>query len=144
MANTNPMTMNATPSVIDQSSQKTYTTGLSDVLAYGSYRGSASVLWQASQYVKFQFGIGYAHDQAHVITGDAPCNPNSNLSGPQLIAASGPCHITSGTVNTSSFMYTATGVPNPNYRAVINDVGRRFWVDGSNTFDLSVSAVVMF
>ena len=27
---------------------------------------------------------------------------------------------------------------------VINDVGRRFWVDSSNTFDLFASAVVMF
>ena len=35
-------------------------------------------------------------------------------------------------------------VPNPNYRAVINDVGRRFWVDASNTYDLFGSAVFMF
>jgi hypothetical protein len=106
------------------------------VLAYGSYRGSASVMWQASEYVKFQFGVGYGHDQGHVITGDAPCNPSN-----KDIPTSGPCHLGDVTQNQN---YTATGLPNPNYRPTINDVGRRFWVDASNTFDLFASAVVMF
>jgi hypothetical protein len=129
-----PCTLTGPPcSVVDQNTQKVYTTGLTDVLAYGSYRGSASVMWQASEYVKFQFGVGYAHDQGHVITGDAPCNPSGNAVG-----TSGPCH------TTGSSSYNVTGVPNPNYRATINDVGRRFWVDASNTFDLFASAVVMF
>jgi hypothetical protein len=124
------------PSVVDPGSQKTYTTGLTDVLAYGSYRGSASIMWQASEYIKFQFGLGYGHDQGHVITGDAPCNPAH-----QEKATSGPCH--TGDV-TQGQAYTPTGLPNPNYRGSINDVGRRFWVDASNTFDLFASAVVMF
>jgi hypothetical protein len=127
-------------SVVDPSTQKVYTTGLTDVLAYGSYRGAASVMWQASEYVKFQFGFGYSHDQGHVLTGDAPCNQNTgNLSGIALLQAAGPCHTTAanGTI-------TSTGIPNPNYRQTINDVGRRFWVDDSNTFDLFASGVVMF
>ncbi len=128
---------NIPPSVVDPSSQKIYTTGLTDVLAYGSYRGSASVMWQASQYVKFQFGLGYGHDQGHVITGDAPCNPSS-----KTVPGSGPCH--TGGDPTSNSGYTVTGTPNPNYRATIDDPGRRFWVDASNTFDLFASAVVMF
>jgi hypothetical protein len=128
------------PSVVDTSTQKVYTTGLTDVLAYGSYRGSASVMWQASEYVKFQFGIGYAHDQGHVITGDAPCNPN----GPNgnTLQAAGPCHL--GDSTKPGAVLTPTGTPNPNYRGVINDVGRRYWVDDSNTFDLFASGVVMF
>ena len=126
------------PSVVDPTSQKAYTTGLSDVLAYGSYRGSASVMWQASTYVKFQFGLGYGHDQGHVITGDAPCNPSDKSS----LARSGPCHL--GDATMSSAMLTSTGLPNPNYRASINEVGRRFWVEASNTFDLFASGVVMF
>src|SRR6185312_3517184 len=125
---------NMPPSVVDPGSQKIYNTGLTDVLAYGSYRGSASVMWQASEYVKFQFGVGYAHDQGHVITGDAPCNPSGNA-----VSTSGPCHTSSSGANGSS-TYNVTGVPNPNYRASINDVGRRFWVDASNTFDLFASA----
>jgi hypothetical protein len=95
-------------------------------------------MWQASEYIKFQIGAGYGHDQGHVITGDAPCNPAN-----KDVATSGICHLVSGNGNGTS-TYTPTGVPNPNYRAVINDVGRRFWVDASNTFDLFASAVVMF
>jgi hypothetical protein len=133
MANPNPMGNDR--SVVDPMSQKTYTTGLTDVLAYGSYRGSASVMWQANEYVKFQFGIGYAHDQGHVITGDAPCNPSVKKE-----ATAGPCHIGDAMQGT----WTPTGQPNPNYRPTINDVGRRFWVDASNTFDLFAAGVVMF
>jgi hypothetical protein len=129
-------------SVVDPSTQKTYTTGLTDVLAYGSYRGSASVMWQASEYVKFQFGFGYSHDQGHVITGDAPCNPNTgNLSGVGLLQAAGPCHLGD---QSQGQTITSTGLPNPNFRQTINDVGRRYWVDSSNTFDLFASGVVMF
>jgi hypothetical protein len=134
LANPNPAGAVASPSVIDTGSQKTYTTGLTDVLAYGSYRGSASVMWRASQYIKFQFGVGYGHDQGHVLTGDAPCNPNGGT-----VANSGSCHTTS-----QSGAYVVTGVPNPNFRQSIDDVGRRFWVDASNTFDLFASGVVMF
>jgi hypothetical protein len=124
-------------SVVDTSTGKVYTTGLTDVLAYGSYRLSGSVMWQASEYVKFQFGLGYSHDQAHVITGDSPCSSNGNANA----ANAGPCH--SGDSSQGQAV-TPTGIPNPNYRGVINDVGRRYWVDNSNTFDLFASAVVMF
>jgi hypothetical protein len=123
-------------SVVNTGSQKAYTTGLTDVLAYGSYRGSASVMWQANPYVKFQGGLGYGHDQGHVITGDAPCNPSSKVA-----ATAGPCHIGDASLGQS---VTPTGLPNPNYRQTIDDVGRRFWVEASNTFDLFFSAVVMF
>jgi hypothetical protein len=134
IANTNP----AGPvSVVDTGSQKTYTTGLTDVLAYGSFRGSASVMWRASSFIKFQFGLGYGHEQGHVITGDAPCNPANKGD----ITKSGPCHLGDATLGQT---IVSTGVPNPNYRETINDVGRRFWVDASNTFDLFVSGVVMF
>jgi hypothetical protein len=125
--------------VVDPGSQKTYVTGLTDVLAYGSYRGSASVMWQANEYVKFQFGLGYGHEQGHVITGDAPCNPIP--VDQRDILKSGPCHLGDPTMNQQ---VVPTGLPNPNYRQTINDVGRRFWVDASNTFDLFASGVIMF
>jgi hypothetical protein len=126
---------NGPVSVINPSSQKVYVTGISDVLAYGSYRGSTSVLWQAGQYVKLQLGVGYKHDQAHVITGDAPCNPGDTSD----ITKSGPCH-----TQTSGGGIASTGLPNPNYRPTINEVGRRYWVDGSNTFDFFASVIAMF
>lgn len=128
----NPMTPCVPRSVIDPGSQKTYVTGLTDVSAYGSFRISGSATWQVGEYVKFQFGLGYRHDQGHQITGDAPCNPADKSD----ITKSGPCHTGNG--------LSSTGVPNPNYRASLNSVGRRYWVDASNTFDLFANAVVMF
>lgn len=130
-------TVNSARSVVDEGSQKTYFTGLSDVQAYGSYRGSASLTWQASDLVKFTFGIGYRHDQAHGIGGDQPCNPEFKGD----ITKSGPCHSGDETRGDS---ISATGVPNPNYRPTINAVGRRFVVDSSDTFDLFASGSVMF
>lgn len=127
-------TTNQPCSIVNEGSQKTYTTGLTDVSAYGSFRVSGSATWQVGEYVKFQFGLGFRHDQGHLITADAPCNPTDKSD----LTKSGPCHVGDGS-NIAS-----TGVPNPNYRATINSVGRRFWVDDSNTFDLFASGVVMF
>jgi hypothetical protein len=125
-------------SIIDPESQKTYTTGLGDVQAFTSFRASASVTWQASEYIKFQLGLGYRHDQGHGITGDQPCNP-----AVKEIPRSGPCR--SGD---DSFPgvgpLRATGLPNPNYRPTVNAVGRRFFVDDSNTVDFFASGMVMF
>lgn len=128
-------------SVVDvgPGSQKTYNTGLTDVYAHGSYRVSMSATWQASELVKFSIGGGYAFDQGHIITGDQPCNPSFKDEAGAVDRA-GPCH--SGDDNTQNV--TATGIPNPNYRPVLNVVGRRFYVDSSSTWDISVAGTVMF
>jgi len=131
----NPMTPCTSTSVVDEGSQKTYFTGLSDVQPYGSVRASASATWQASEFVKFQFGVGFRHDGGHGIGGDQPCNPERKDD----ISQSGPCRREAG-----NGVYTQTGSPNPNYRQTINAVGRRFYVDQSNTFDVFASGVVMF
>lgn len=133
-----PPGMRQPASVIDEGSQKTYVTGLTDVQQYASIRGSASVTWQASEFVKFNLGIGYMHDQKHGITGDQPCNPSFKDD----VFQSGPCK--SGNELNSGETISATGIPNPNYRPSINAVGRRFWVSDSNTFDVFASGVVMF
>lgn len=126
-------------SIVDTGSQKTYFTGLTDVSAYTSFRVSGAVTWQANEYVKFNFGLGYSHDQGHNIGGDAPCNPIKKFTdNTQNLQVGGPCR--SGDGNNPS----STGVANPNYRHSINAVGRRFFVDDSNTFDLQASGVVMF
>jgi len=122
-------------SVVDQASEKTYFTGLTLVEAHGSYRTSASVTWQASEYFKLNVGFGYRFEQGHGITNDQPCNPNFK----EDIGRSGPCH--SGTTTTG---LTSTGIPNPAYRPTINAVGRRFYVDQSHTFDVFAKGVVMF
>jgi hypothetical protein len=129
-------TTGCSPSIVDEGSQKTYFTGLSDVHAYGSYRGSISAMWQASEFVRFHFGVGYRHDQAHGISDDQPCNPDLKND----LTRAGPCK--TGGQNGQQFVQS--GLPNPNYRASINAVGRRFFVDSSNTFDIFASGVVMF
>ncbi|RYE94423.1 MAG: hypothetical protein EOO75_02045, partial [Myxococcales bacterium] len=87
-------------SVVDPSSQKVYSAGLTDVAAHGSFSISGSAQFQAGEYVKFQIGGGYTYIQPHLITGDQPCNPNfaSNID------KSGPCQST-GTTR------TANGIP---------------------------------
>lgn len=126
-------------SIVDTKSQKTYNTGLTDVYAHGVYRASASATWQASEYVKFSIGGGFQFDQGHVITGDQPCNP-AFKDEPNAIDRAGPCH--GGDDSTQNI--SATGIPNPNYRPVINVVGRRFYVDASQTWDVAISGTVMF
>ncbi len=126
------------PSVVNQSSQKVYFTGLSDVQQHGSYTFSTQFTWQAGQYVKFNLGGAYTLTQAHMISFDQPCNPDFSNN----VGKAGPCKQTrtSGTSTTT----TATGIPNPNYRAPVNMPGRRFKVDGSHAFDAWINATVMF
>ena len=133
----NPTTPCLPRSIINQGSQKTYTTGLADVSAYGSFHVSGSVTWQVGEYVKFNFGLGYRHDQGHAITADSPCNPSDKSD----LGKSGPCHVGDESAGQS---VSSSGLPNPNYRPTINAVGRRYWVDGSDTMDLFASGVVMF
>jgi hypothetical protein len=123
-------------SVVDLTSPRDYFSGLADVQAYGAARGSIALLWQASELIRFQVGAGYRHDEGHGISNDQPCNPDNKSD----IDKSGPCH--SG--DPKSFNLTPTGTPNPNYRPTINSVGRRFFVDASNTFDMFASISLMF
>ncbi|EYF02004.1 hypothetical protein [Chondromyces apiculatus] len=122
-------------SVIDTGSSRSYFTGLSNVQPYGSIRASASATWQASELVKFQFGMGFRHDGAHGLGGDQPCNPSVKDD----VGRSGPCRRDNGDGS-----FTQTGIPNPNYRHSINAVGRRFYADAITTIDLFASGVVMF
>jgi hypothetical protein len=125
-------------SVVDTTSQRNYFSGLADVQAYGAYRGSFSLMWQASELIRFQVGAGYRHDQGHGISNDQPCNPDLKPTNLADVSKSGPCH--SGT----SPNEVSTGQPNPNYRPTINSVGRRFFVDAANTFDMFASIALMF
>ena len=127
-----------TISVVDESSQKSYFTGLTVVEAYGSYRASSSLTWRIAEHVKLNFGVATRFDQAHGISHDQPCNPNFKDNPYE----SGPCHFTTGTGPTPAV--GATGIPNPAYRPTINAVGRRFFVDESTTYEIFARGVVLF
>jgi hypothetical protein len=124
-------------SVVDPASQKVYFSGITDVQAHGRFGAFGSVTWQAGEYIKFQFGMGYTYIQSHFITMDQPCNPDFKSDA----GKAGPCHTSSAT-NTA--FGSATGIPNPNYRPQINHVGSRFKVDDNSMVDLWVNGVVMF
>lgn len=125
-------------SVVDESSQKVYFTGITDVQAHGKFGVSGMATVQAGEYIKFQIGLGYLHVQSHFITMDQPCNPDFKKDW----ARAGPCHTDVVQGNTTS--RTTTGIPNPNYRPQINNVGNRFKVDDVNLIDFWLNAIVMF
>jgi len=125
-------------SVVDPNSQKVYVTGLTDVQQHGIYTLSTELTWQAGEYVKFSLGGGYTIVQSHLITFDQACNPDFSDN----LDKSGPCKTTASSAGGTSS--SATGIPNPNYRPVINTPGRRFKVDDSSAFDAWINATVMF
>jgi hypothetical protein len=123
------------PSVVNPNSQRVYVTGITDVQQHGVYQLSTQLIFQAGEYVKFNLGGGYTMEQGHVLTYDQPCNPD--FTGD--VTRSGPCRAATGPTT-----FTATGIPNPNYRPSINAPGRRFRIDDSTAFDVWLSATVMF
>jgi hypothetical protein len=122
------------PSVVDPSSRKVYFTGLTDVQQHGMFQLLSQFTWQAGEYIKFNLGASYTFTQSHLLTFDQACNPDFDDDP----TAAGPCLRGDGADR------SPTGIPNPNYRAVINVPGRRFSVDDSIQFDGWVNAIVMF
>jgi hypothetical protein len=124
-------------SVVDPAASKVYFTGITDQQAHGAFGGSMGATWQAAEYVKFTLGLGLTYVQSHLITAADACNPDFGTNDP---GQSGPCR--AGAV--SSGGGSATGIPNPNHRPVIDLPGRRFSADDTTIVDLWVSGVVMF
>jgi len=139
-ANGDAATAGNFPSVANPNSQKVYFTGLTDVQQHGIYNIAGSVTYQAGEYVKFNAGAGYTFVQGHVITFDQACNPDFSDD----VGKSGPCRTTTAGTALGASSAEATGIPNPNYRKVINDPGFRFKVDNGTSLDAWVSATVMF
>ncbi|MCC6215028.1 MAG: hypothetical protein IT376_09180 [Polyangiaceae bacterium] len=125
------------PSVVNPNSQRVYFTGLTDVQQHGIYTFSTEMTWQAGEYVKFNVGGGYTLVQSHIVAFDQACNPDFDDNR----FKAGPCRTSSSTTVGG---VSATGIPNPNYRAAINTPGRRFLVDDSGGFDVWINATVMF
>jgi hypothetical protein len=127
-------------SVVNPNSQAVYFTGLTDVQQHGVYTLSAALNWQVGEYVKFNLGGSYTLTQAHFITFDQACNPDFAND----LTKAGPCRGTKPGPEPGTTVPTPSGIPNPNYRKVINDPGHRFKVTDSSEFDAWVNATVMF
>lgn len=140
LRNPNPAAYRAGPdgftSVADPNAAKVFFTGVTDQQAFSSFGGSAGVTWQVGEYVKFTGGLGLNFVQSHLITAADACNPDFKSDA----GASGPCRTGAATAGGGS----ATGIPNPNHRQVIDLPGRRFSVDDTTIVDLWLSGVVMF
>jgi hypothetical protein len=124
-------------SVADPNATKVFFSGITDQQAYGSFGGAMGVTWQTGEYVKFTGGLGLTYSQSHLVTAADACNPDLGSSN---AGSSGPCR--AGATSTGSG--TATGIPNPNHRAVIDLPGRRFSIDDTLLVDLWASGIVMF
>jgi len=120
-----------TNGVADKTTPPVYFTGITDQAAYGAFAAQASVVWQAGEYVKFAVGGGVRFNESHVITAADPCNPGVTAT----TSTAGPCVTNTGQV---------TGIPDPNYRAILDTPGRRFSVDNTVIGNFNVSATVMF
>jgi hypothetical protein len=117
-------------SVVDQSSENVYFTGVTEQAAYGSFTLSTSATWQTGQYIKFTLGGGFTYAQSHLITASDVCTPNGNTDA----GAAGPC-VQGGRIQ---------GVPNPDHRDIIDLPGHRFSVDDTMIVDLYAMGIVMF
>jgi hypothetical protein len=126
------------PSVVNPASEKVYTTGIMDVQQHGIYKLSGQVTWMVGQYVKLNLGAAGGFVQGHTLTADQACNPNLESS----LGTAGPCHQVSATA--ANGLLSASGIPNPNYREVINTAGRRFRVNDSVLLDAWLNATLTF
>ncbi len=117
-------------SVADPNAQKVYFTGITDQSAYGAINLQGSATLMAGEYVKFSVGGGVRFNQSHVITAANPCNPGVTST----VATAGPCILNGET----------TGIPDPNYHAIIDTPGRRFSVDNTVIGNFNVTATLMF
>jgi hypothetical protein len=124
----------AVPSVVDPSSERVFATGLTEVAAHGSYALRLAARWQAGQYVHFDAGGAYALIEQHLITLGSPCDAARSATA----ESAGPC--APGGVYGPS----ASGSPDPSYRAETDQPGRRFLVDTARSIDAWVGATVMF
>jgi hypothetical protein len=118
-------------SVADTTAPPVYFTGITDQYGYGALNLQGSVIWQAGEYVKFGIGGGVRLNESHSVTAADPCNPGFTATPDNA----GPCRATSGAV---------TGIPDPNYRAIIDMPGHRFSVDNTVIGNFNVSATIMF
>ena len=136
VANPDPTTAGVAPSVVDPSSRAVYFTGLTDIQQHGTYLLSSSFTWQAGEFVKFNLGTALSLTQGHFLTFDPACDSEFDDD----LAKSGYCRAPA----TGGERQRSTGVPNPNYRPVLNEPGHRMKVDDSMGLDAWLNATVLF
>ncbi|MDD9942935.1 MAG: hypothetical protein OXU20_17980 [Myxococcales bacterium] len=102
-------------------------TGLTRVEDHARIGARLTLLIQAARYVRFQLGTGIAYAAPHLLTGASPCN--LDVEAAEGDPRRGTC---------------LQGISNPSYRAVIDEPGKRFRLDGALTLDISAAASGQF
>jgi hypothetical protein len=119
-ASTNPACASTTPA---NPYQNQPFTGITTIENYATVGGYLQIGAQIGPYFRLRTGVQYQHDQSHFITGDDIGTP----------AADNP---TGRVTNPTEF--------NPAYRAVIDQPGRRYYVDGVHLVNFFLWAQAMF
>jgi hypothetical protein len=96
-------------------------TGITTIENYATLGADVALVAQAGQHFRFRTSFEYTHDQSHLITGDDI-----------------------GVPTTSSNRVMSPNEFNPAYRAVIDQVGRRYRVDNVDVFNFSFWAQLQF
>jgi hypothetical protein len=96
-------------------------TGLTTIQSYATLGVDLAVGAQITKYLRLRATFEYYHDQAHFITGE-------DIGVPM----------------TSSGRVMSANEFNPAYRAIIDQIGRRFFVDDVNIYNVNVWAQAMF
>jgi hypothetical protein len=130
-------TYDQSPSVVNPNSRRVYMTGITDVQQHGIYTFTTQATFSAMRYLKFNAGTALTLTQGHLVTFDQACNPNFKDSPDK----SGPCRLAGSDAGGN---VRVTGIPNANYREVINTPGRRFRVDSATTWEFWLNATAMF
>lgn len=95
--------------------------GLTVIDNYASIGAELALSLQLTKWARFRFYFDYQHDQGHLITNDdvgVPDSVGSRVSKPTEF--------------------------NPNYRPIIDQIGRRYRVEDVNAFNLGLWGQVMF
>lgn len=122
-------------SIVDPTVASVYFSGITDQQAFTTFAGSLRATWQAGEFVKFSVGGGVTFVSSHAITAGDACNATITDDA----GASGPCR-----AQRSASQLQVTGIPNPNYRAVIDAPGHRLVADDTTIVHLAVSGTLMF
>ena len=104
--------------------------GLTTIENYATIGAQAGLNVQAGKYVRFRLAYLYQHDQSHRITNDDVGKPDAASTDPCKAGAPG--------------RVCAPNEFNPSYRPIINEVGRRYRVEGVDLHSVNVWGQVMF
>lgn len=96
-------------------------TGLTTIQSYATLGAEIAVGAEVARHLRLKADFRYTHDEAHLITGEDI-----------------------GVPSTDSGRVMSAGEYNPVYRAVIDQVGRRFRVDDVNVYDVGLYAQLQF